>query len=170
MSLQEQLLKLGVADRKQLRQAQHAQRQAAKSGDNEARQLAEERSRQQKEQQQQRQRDLNQERARKEQEAAARQMMLQQEVARQSGEAVCHVRVGQQLRKVRLQESQYQAVCAGDLRWGLLDDRLLLLNAAAAIAIAERAEHLILPQQVATVEVVAGYEDPRYQIPDDLMW
>ncbi len=170
MSLQEQLLKLGVADRKQLRQAQHAQRQAAKSGDNEARRLAEERSRQQKEQQQKLQSDLNRERARKEQEAAARQMLLQQEVVRQPGDAVCHVRVGRQLRKVRLHDSQYQAVCAGSLRWGLLDDRLVLLTATAAAAIAERAEYLILPQQTAMPEVAAGYEDARYQIPDDLMW
>ncbi len=170
MSLQDQLLKLGVANQKQLRQAQHAQRQAAKSGHNEARELAQTRQQEQKAQQQQRQRLLNEERERKENEAAARQMILQNEQLRVAGDAVCHVRVGSKLRKVRMHKAQYEDLCSGHLRWVVLDDRLVLLRAEMAAAIAEKMPDWVLPYESGQAAPAAGYEDARYQIPDDLMW
>jgi uncharacterized protein YaiL (DUF2058 family) len=118
---------------------------------------------------------LKQEQARQRREARAKLAELLQGKALNAGvdeaDHVRHFEYGGKIKRVHVTAAQLKALNAGELGVVQLDGRYLLVD-AAALAQAEA----VFPQAVA-LKVDPGavveddpFSDPKYQVPDDLMW
>lgn len=114
-----------------------------------------------------------QEEARRRREAKARlaELLKGKALNDPAAEIARHFEYGGKIKRVYVTEPQLKALNAGELGVVQLDGRYLLV-AAAVLAEAEA----ILPQAIALKidpDAPAGddpYSDPRYQVPDDLVW
>ncbi|NNM51325.1 MAG: DUF2058 family protein [Pseudomonadales bacterium] len=172
MSLSDQLKKLGLADAKTVRKAEHAKRQARVQGEDEAlRRRVEEQRQVQVEKQRERQAQQAQEREAHERLASARQMILAHAQPRQMGECAYHVVVDHKVRKLWLHPQQHEDLCSGRLRLARVDDELVILLLKDAERVAAKCADLILAPAITALEQTGDPEyDERFKIPDDLMW
>lgn len=172
MSLSDQLKKLGLADAKTVRKAEHAKRQARVQGEDESlRKRLEEQRQAQLDKQREHQAQQAQEREEHERRASARQMILAHAQPQQRGECAYHAVVDHKVRKLWLHTQQHEDLCSGRLRLARLDDQLVLLEAKEADRVAAKCPDMILAPAGAATELTGDPAyDERFRIPDDLMW
>jgi uncharacterized protein YaiL (DUF2058 family) len=118
---------------------------------------------------------LKQEEARQRREAKARLAELLQGKALNAGadeaDHVRHFEYGGKIKRVHVTAAQLKALNAGELGVVQLDGRYLLVDAATLA----RAGETFAPAVALKVDPDAPvaddpYSDPKYQVPDDLMW
>ena len=118
---------------------------------------------------------LKQEEARQRREAKARLAELLQGKALNAGtdeaDHVRHFEYGGKIKRVHVTAAQLKALNAGELGVVQLDGRYLLVDAATLV----RAGEVFAPSVALKVDpdAPAGedpYADPKYRVPDDLVW
>lgn len=116
---------------------------------------------------------LKQEQARQRREARARLAALLEGQARNdpAADIARHFDYGGKIKRVYVTQAQLQALNAGELGVVQLDGRYLLVDAA----LLAQAEAIFAPAIALKVDPAAPapedpYADPRYQVPDDLVW
>lgn len=116
---------------------------------------------------------LKQEQARQRREARARLAALLEGQARNdpAADIARHFDYGGKIKRVYVTQAQLQALNAGELGVVQLDGRYLLVDAA----LLAQAEAIFAPAVALKVDPAAPapedpYADPRYQVPDDLVW
>lgn len=177
ISLQDQLLKAGLVDKKRAsevrkqkqKQAKQARKGNARSTD-EAKQAAREAQRAQAE----RDRQLNLQRKadadRRAIQAQIRQLIEMNQVALEGGEIAYSFTDGSKIKKLYVTEQVQSRLSRGQLAIARLDERYLVVPAAVAEKIQQRdGEAIVLQNQP---DQRAGEDDPYadFQVPDDLMW
>jgi hypothetical protein len=81
-----------------------------------------------------------------------------------------HFEYGGKIRRVHVTAEQLRAVNAGDLGVVQLDGRYLLFDAPTVAQVRELLPSVIALMVVAGAEEDDPFADPRYQVPDDLVW
>jgi uncharacterized protein YaiL (DUF2058 family) len=116
---------------------------------------------------------LKQEDARKRREAKARlaEFLVGKALNAVDAEHARHFEYGGKIKRVHVTAAQLKALNAGELGVLQLDGRYLLVDAA----ILAQAEAIFAPAVALKVDPDAPaaddpYADPRYQVPDDLVW
>jgi uncharacterized protein YaiL (DUF2058 family) len=116
---------------------------------------------------------LKQEQARQRREAKARltEFIKDKALNDPAAEIARHFDYGGKIKRIHVTETQLRALNAGELGVVQIDGRYLLV-AAAVLA---EAEAIFLPAIALKVDPHAPaaddpYADPRYQVPDDLVW
>lgn len=116
---------------------------------------------------------LKQEEARKRREAKARlaDVLKDKGLNDPAAEIARHFSYGGKIKRIYVTEAQLKALNAGELGVVQLDGRYLLVDAA----LLAEAEAIFAPAVALKVDpdAPAGddpYADPRYQVPDDLVW
>ena len=116
---------------------------------------------------------LKQEEARKRREAKAQLAVLLKDKALNdpAAEFVRHFEYGGKIKRVYVTEAQLKALNAGELGVVQMDGRYQLVDAA----LLAQAEAIFAPAVALKVDPNAladadPYADPRYQVPDDLVW
>ena len=114
-----------------------------------------------------------QEQARQRREAKARLAVLLQGKALNdpAAEVARHFEYGGKIKRIHVTAEQLKALNAGELGVVQLDGRYLLVDAA----LLAEAESVFAPAVALKVDPTAPpaddpYADPRYQVPDDLVW
>ncbi len=178
-SLRDQLLKAGVANKKQHQQARTQNKQQKKQGvDPKAEQRerleAERKQKLERDQELNRQREM--ERKEKERAAQIRQIVQTNRIPRKDGETAYNFVDGKTIKKWYISEQQSAELVAGRLAIARLgaDDYVLISGKVAeqlALRLADEADQYLLVNNRAKQEEV-DEDDPYadYQIPDDLMW
>ena len=116
---------------------------------------------------------LKQEQARQRREAKAKLALLLKDKALNDANAdlVRHFDYGGKIKRIHVTAEQLKALNAGELGVVQLDGRYLLVSAAIladAEATFAQAVALKVDPQVPTPD--DPYDDPRFQVPDDLVW
>ncbi|AFU99943.2 DUF2058 domain-containing protein [Simiduia agarivorans] len=175
-SLQEQLLKAGLADKKKAKEINKQKRKdkqvARRSTDAPVDEIkaAAEAARLQKVE---KDRALNAERDALAQEKAIaaqiRQLIVTNRQSKKGGELAYNFTHGKKIKKIYVTEELQKHLIAGRLVIAMLDEQAEIVPRVIGEKIAERnADLVILPAQAAEVQEDDPYAD--YQIPDDLMW
>jgi len=179
-SLQDQLLKAGLADenkakavRKEKRDQQKKQKQQPKG----TKQVNEtqERARQAREEKAARDRKLNEERQqaanRKAIRAQIRQLVNTNKLDRKFGEATYQFTHGSKIKKLYVEEAMVDQLSRGRLAIVCLDDNYEVVPEAVARKIMERDEEAVVVLHERRTDDAAD-DDPYagFEIPDDLMW
>ncbi len=116
---------------------------------------------------------LKQEQARQRREAKAKLALLLKDKALNDADAdlVRHFDYGGKIKRVHVTAEQLKALNAGELGVVQLDGRYLLVS-AAILAEAEATFAQAVALKVDPQAPVPGdpYDDPRFQVPDDLVW
>lgn len=90
------------------------------------------------------------------------------------GEHVRNFAYGKKIRKVNVTPEQLRALNAGELGVVQVDGRMLIVTAQTVrevLALAAQHVALFLPEGIgASVGAGEDYADPRFQVPDDLVW
>jgi uncharacterized protein YaiL (DUF2058 family) len=180
-SLQDQLLNIGVADKKKSKKAKHDKRQdatkakqARKSGAKMAPKEVQQKLEQAKLEKQQRDLELNRQRNAERQEKAiladVRQMILTQSVEiPNDAEVAYHFEHDKKVKKLYITDEQQKQLTRGHLAIGVIGGGYRLIPDKMAEKIESRlAEMVIRIEPEAEVEEDDPYAD--FQIPDDLMW
>lgn len=180
-SLQDQLLNMGVVDKKKAKQAKHSKRQdvtkakqARKSGQKQAPKVIQEKLAQTKVEKQQRDLELNQarnaERARKALIAEVRQIIVTQAIEiPKEAELPYQFEHDKKVKKLYVTDEQQKQLIRGQLAIAIIDGGYRLIPDKMAEKIETRlAEMVIRIQPESVVEEDDPYAD--YQVPDDLMW
>jgi len=174
-SLQDQLLKAGLANRKQAtkaRKAQHNKQKLKAAGVNvldEAGQLAE----QAKQEQIARDKELN--RQKQEQiEAKAIRAQIKQLIelnrVTDRGDVEFRFTDGSSIKTLLLQQAHRDAIVNGRLVIVKLDEEYAIVPPPVADKISQRDSSLVVVQNTSTDNEAADDEYADYQVPDDLMW
>ncbi|MBJ7538268.1 DUF2058 domain-containing protein [Marinomonas transparens] len=179
-SLQEQLLGVGLVDKKKVKKLkaeklQHKQK--VKNGkasldDNSDRQAELKR---QKEEKVEKDRSLNLERQKLAEQKAIqgqiRQMIEQNRVRKEDGDIAYHFTDDKKVKKLYVSQTMHNELTYGRLAIVKLDGLYELLPEPVALKINERDDNYVLVCN-SRVERVEDEEDPyaEFQIPDDLMW
>jgi uncharacterized protein YaiL (DUF2058 family) len=116
---------------------------------------------------------LKQEEARKRREAKARLAELLKDKALNdpAADIARHFDYGGKIKRIHVNEAQLKALNAGELGVVQLDGRYLLVDAA----LLAQAEAIFAPAVALKVDPSApvqddAYADPRFEVPDDLVW
>jgi uncharacterized protein YaiL (DUF2058 family) len=115
---------------------------------------------------------LKQEQARQRREAKAKLAELLKDKALNdpNAEIARHFDYGGKIKRVHVTEAQFKALNAGELGVVQLDGRYVQIDAS----LLAQAEEIFAPAIALKVDPAASaedpYADPRYQIPDDLVW
>lgn len=178
ISLKDQLLKAGLANKKQAKQVELEQRKQAKqkktATDSDDIKLQAQAARQAK---LERDRELNarqqEEQAQRARLAEARQLIEQHRIALpSSGDQYCHFGSSEQSKQLRVNAELARQILSGQVCLLWVDQQYLLLPSAVAERILERdpsAENLPVQDRRAQIAAEeAAYAD--YAIPDDLDW
>ena len=184
-SLQEQLLKAGLVSEQKLketRSGKRKQRKRQRAGQpvqDDAADLAKAYAERAREEQRERDRELNrkreEERRRREINAQLRQLVLPNARNDAKGELPRHFEHAGKIRKLYVTQPQLDALGSGALGIAYLQGRYYLLEAAALQKVrALRAEAVAFDaaeeEGGAGDEADEAYADPRFQVPDDLIW
>ncbi|TKB48185.1 DUF2058 domain-containing protein [Ferrimonas sediminicola] len=174
MSLADQLLKAGLADKKSVQKAKkekHKQRKTKQAVTDESKQLAEQRKREQ----QQRDRELNRQR---QEEAEAKAILAQikqlidtSKQDRSRGDIAYNFSHDGKITKVYVTKAQQQQLIAGQLGIVIQEESYELVPSKVVEKIEQRDPAMVIPlakKEENTPEEDDPYAD--YQIPDDLMW
>ncbi len=180
-SLQDQLLNIGVADKKRSKKAKHDKRQdatkakqarktGAKAVPKEIQQKLEQSKREKKQRDLELNRLRNAERQEKEILADVRQMILTQSVEiPNEAEVAYHFEHNKKVKKLYVTDEQQKQLIRGHLAIAVIDSAYRLVPDKMAEKIESRlADMVIRIEPEAAVEEDDPYAD--YQIPDDLMW
>lgn len=174
ISLQEQLLKAGVASKQQAKKAKQAKKKQKKGQapeDNRKQQAELEAARQQKAE---RDRALNRQRqeeqARKAATAEVRQLIARHAVQRPKDGETCYNFIHEKkVKQLWINDSLLAQLARGQLRIAFFDGQYQLLPADVAERVEQRLAAVILPRpEPEQPEEEDPYKD--YPIPDDLMW
>lgn len=178
-SLRDQLLKSGVASKKQHQQARTQNKQQQKQGGDPK---AEQRARLEAERQQQveRDRELNRqreaERKEREKQAQIRQIVENNRITRKDGETAYNFVDGKIIKKWYLSERQSTELISGRLAIARLgEENYVLISGKVAEQLAARLadeadKYLLVNNKGGQEEVDEDDPYADYQIPDDLMW
>ncbi len=146
MSLGSQLQKLGLADAKAVKKAEHARRQGKTLQEAQERQ---ERLQRERQEAIERQKSVQEEQLRMRQEQefmrGLRHQVESAAVPRRSGDEPYYIAVQGRIRKIWFDERQYEDVCRGVLRWIFLENQLYLLRNEDAVRIAQKEPSILLP-------------------------
>jgi hypothetical protein len=174
-SLQEQLLKAGLVNEQQLKQAKTKKHKQKRAGGGQAADAAQRSAEAQKAAAEKRRRDqdLNRqreaERQRKADLVALWQLVRENRVSREAGDVAYNFADGSALKRLYVRADQQQAIAAGRLAIVRHDDFYELVPPQ----VAERVEQVDAATLVLWNRPEPGDpEDPYadYQVPDDLMW
>lgn len=176
-SLQDQLLKAGLVDKKKAKAVQKEKRKQAKQVPkgqtviDENKQLAEEARRQKAERSQELNRQQQLEAEKKAILAQIKQLITQHRLDRKGGEVAYQFVDSKKIKKLYLTELQQNQLSRGIIAIVKLNDQYELVPTAIAEKIAQRDESFVMLINQKSTEVVEE-DDPYadYQIPDDLMW
>ncbi|MCL6415940.1 DUF2058 domain-containing protein [Aestuariirhabdus sp. Z084] len=180
-SLRDQLLKQGLVNKKQVQQAQKADKRKArdnrkseKVGEEVAVDEARLQAQQAREQKKLRDREANlkREEQRKEKELVAQvKQIIERNAIQPAGEIDYNFVVAGKIKKIGVDAMQQKALSGGRLAIVELADRFVLIPVGAADKIAQRLPETILSQSDNNQEE-PDPDDPYadFQIPDDLMW
>lgn len=174
-SLQDQLLKAGLVDEQQLKQAKTKKRKQKRAGGGRAAADAERSAAAEQAAAEKRRRDqeLNlkreAERRHKAELVALWQLVRDNRVSREGGDVAYNFADGSALKRLHVTAAQQRAIAGGDLAIVRHDDFYELVPAS----VAERAEQvdphtLVLWNKPGETDPDDPYAD--YQVPDDLMW
>ncbi|MDM7861038.1 DUF2058 domain-containing protein [Alteromonas sp. ASW11-36] len=179
LSLQEQLLKAGVADKSKAKQARAEKRKQKKRKqpvDNAAQAAAQEALAAKKV----KDRELNQQQnaVKHERSVAAqvKQLIDLNKQSRSKGETLLNFTHDNKIKRMYVTDAQHKGVLAAKLAVVLLEEEYELVPIVVAEKIAERAPQSVVYiaeiDQAVTDEVTEGTEDwyADYEIPDDLTW
>ncbi len=181
-SLRDQLLKQGLATKKQVKDAAHAERKARKKEGKTPDDLAkerEEREEQRLKEKAERDRELNRqrdlERAEKEKLAQVRELIKEHRIQTRKARIEYRFDHEGKVRTFHVTEEQRAQLSRGQLAIAYLDKHYHLLPEEAGEKLLERMPKAVAwfldPEKVADEEV-AEEDDPYadYKVPDDLMW
>ena len=174
-SLQEQLMKAGLADQKKARRAKQQKRQEAnqaKRGEIELEDPAERARRQREEKAEadrQREAARKAEREKKEIAAQIKQMIEQSRLDRQHGDVAYQFVQDKKIKKLHVTEPQRDQLARGQIAIVALDEGHELVPTTVAEKIRQRDEAAVVLLNDRNVQ---DEDDPYadYPIPDDLMW
>ena len=174
-SLQDQLLKAGLANKKQAVKARKAQhnKQKLKSAGKLEKSEAEELAEKSREEQVARDRELNRiKQAEAESKAVRAQIkqLITLNKIEERGETEFSFTHGSSIKSLALQNNHKDALVSGQLAIVYLNDEYAIVPAAVADKIAQRDETLVVLRNSSKEEVAADDEYADYQVPDDLMW
>ena len=176
-SLQDQLLKAGIVDKKKAKKIQQEQRKEARSRPKGQVQVdeAKEQAKRVLAEKAERARELNRQQQLENEKKAVQAQIIQlirmNCISRAGGEIAYQFTDGKKIKKIYVTAAQQNELIRGRVAIVKLDERYELIPAPAAQKIMQRDEQaVLLLNQGATTEV--DDEDPYadYQIPDDLMW
>ncbi|MBY4675456.1 DUF2058 domain-containing protein [Marinobacterium arenosum] len=178
-SLQDQLLNMGVASKKQAQQAKQQKRKKAKQAKGGAAPVADQQDSQAqlakaRAEKQQRDRELNRQREAEKQQRAqaaqARQLVEQHgKPVPEEGPVDYNFVHGKVIKTLHVDRKQLEMLAAGTLAVAFLDDKYWLLAGDVAERVAAVSGELIASHhQKQEPDEDDPYKD--YQIPDDLMW
>lgn len=176
-SLQDQLMKAGLADQKKARRAKQQRREdanKAKRGEIDMEDPADRARRlkaEQAEQDRQREAVRKAEREKKEIAAQIRQMITTSRLDRRDGDQAYQYVQEKKIKKVYVSAAQQQQLTRGQIAIVALDDQVELVPTTVAEKIQQRDPAAILVLNTRTDNAV-DEDDPYadYPIPDDLMW
>ena len=176
-SLQEQLLKAGLADEKKARAVRNEKRKQRKQQPKGAAVVneTEERARKAREEKAERDRQLNLERQREAEKKAIkaqiRQLIETNRLDRSRGEASYQFVDGKKIKKILVDDTMVDQLSRGRLAVVALGDSYELVPDKVARKIMERDESAVVSLHERKQDD-AGEDDPYagYEIPDDLMW
>ncbi|KAA1173763.1 DUF2058 domain-containing protein [Marinobacter salinexigens] len=176
-SLQEQLLKAGLADEKKAKSVRQEKRKQRKQQPKGAAQVneAEERARKAREEKAEKDRQLNkqrqQEAEKKAIQAQIKQLIETNRVDRSNGETSYQFADGKKIKKIFVDESMVDQLSRGRLAIVCVNDAYDLVPEGVARKIMERDEAAVIVLHDRKSED-SGEDDPYagYEIPDDLMW
>ncbi|RCU52464.1 DUF2058 domain-containing protein [Corallincola holothuriorum] len=175
LSLQEQLLKAGLADKKKalkINKQKHQQRKSKKVETAESKQLAE----QAKQEKLAKDRELNQQRKLEAEQKAItaqiRQIIETNTVATDNGDIAYNFTDGTKVKRLYTDAATHKQVTLGRLTIVKLDESYKLIPTAAADKIRQRDESYVIYCADQSAAPETDEEDPYadFQIPDDLMW
>lgn len=179
-SLQDQLLKAGLATEKALKQARKEQKPQQKVAKKDRGQLNEQQITAQKAQmeREQRDRELNRQRDAEQQKRAIaaqiKQLIETYRINRSAGDVAFNFVDGKQVKKINLTQAFIDQLTRGQLAIVRLGESYELLPALAAKKIAERdpSAVVLLNTPSANTQTEVEEDDPYkdFLIPDDLMW
>ncbi|WP_111656115.1 DUF2058 domain-containing protein [Isoalcanivorax indicus] len=175
-SLKDQLLKAGLADKKQARRAEHEKRQAQQRKAKGQAVDDQVDVRAAREAQAERSRALNAER-----EAQTRARALAAEVAqiiatnklpREGGEAPYQFADQRKVQKIYVPQAMIEPLARGQLGVVRQDDRYEVVPRETALRLRERSPEVVVALHEKTASSADGDDDPYadFPIPDDLMW
>jgi len=180
-SLQDQLLSLGVVDKKKVKKTQQQKhknnkqiRQAEKSGQIVEPQLsAQQQLEQARREKQQRDLELNKQRdaklARTALFAEVRQIIQQNSIAiPKDAETPYQFTLKNKIKKIYVTPEQHQKLTKGQLAIALIDNKQVLIPDAEAEKVEARLPEWVVRIKEQESHIDDGYAD--YQIPDDLIW
>ncbi len=180
-SLRDQLLKQGLVNKKQLKQAEKSDKRQArdnrkseKSGEQVSPNEARLKAQQAREQKKQRDKEINlqREQNRKQKEFHAQvKVIIEHNAIRPAGDLDYNFVVAGKIKKITVDAMQQRALSGGRLAIVEANDRYTLIPSGAAEKIAQRVPEAILSLAESTQQEVDS-DDPYadFQIPDDLMW
>lgn len=173
ISLQDQLLKAGVASKQQANKAKAQKRKSKKQA--QPTQSESERLAQQRADKQQHDRLLNQqkaaEQAQRADQAAARQIILQYQLALDQDAPIRYSFVdGKQIKYLYVTGAQQNQLARSQLVICKLDQRYTILPASAAEKVAQRQPEWVLHNQASSSKTEDDDYYAQFTIPDDLMW
>jgi uncharacterized protein YaiL (DUF2058 family) len=176
-SLQEQLLKAGLADEKKAREVRNEKRKQRKQQPKGATTVneAEERARKARQEKAERDRQLNLERKKEAEkkaiQAQIRQLIETNRLDRSRGETSYQFVDGKKIKKILVNDQMVDQLSRGRLAIVALGDHYEIVPDRVARKIMERDESAIISMHDRKQDD-AGEDDPYagYEIPDDLMW
>ncbi len=178
-SLQDQLLKAGLADKKQAKKAHVDKRKAKKRKKRnpeqaEASDPAAERARQAREEKAARDRELNrqrqEEKERRAREAEIRQLISANKVDRRKASEAYHFADGEKVFSLDIHGRMRRDLAEGRLRIVRHDNRYEVVPADVAGRIAERDAACVMPLPSTETDPSPGDPYDEYPVPDDLVW
>lgn len=178
-SLQDQLLKAGLADAKQAKKIAKEKHAAAKqsSGETaaeEAKRLAREAQAARAERDREINRQKEEDAARKAIAAQARQLVETNRIERKGGEIAYRFADGTQVQKIYVVDTLQRQLARGQLAIVRLDEKYDIVPVEVAIRIRERdpAGEFVAVVALAAPATQPDTDDPyaKFQIPDDLTW
>ncbi|GAA5215043.1 DUF2058 domain-containing protein [Corallincola platygyrae] len=174
-SLQEQLLKAGLGDKKKaqkINKQKHQQRKAKTAQTAESRELAAKA----KQEKLEKDRELNLQRKQEAEQKAItaqiRQIIETNTVATDNGDMVYNFTDGNKVKRLYTDAATHKQVTLGNLTVVKLDDSYRLIPTAAADKIKQRDESYVIYVAEQTDSKAEEEDDPYadFQVPDDLMW
>lgn len=182
-SLQDQLMKAGLVDKKQVKKAQKDKRKRDKvqhKSNTVVEDEAKLRARQVQEEKAEKDRALNAQRdaqaLQKAVQAQIRQLVERNKASRTGGKGRDDIAYnfahGSKIKKIYVSAFVQEQLVNGRLAIVCLDEVYELVPSAVAEKIAQRDDSVIVSQNARTTEEAMDEDDPyaEYEIPDDLMW
>ncbi|MEA3639585.1 MAG: DUF2058 domain-containing protein [Lamprobacter sp.] len=172
-SLQDQLVKAGLASEQQLRSTKSKKRKQKRSGtpppDAAQREQAAQAAAEKRKRDQELNRQRDEEAKRKAEQIALWQLVRDNRIARSAGDTAYNFTDGKALKRLYVSAAQHRDLAAGSLAIVRHDDFYELVPAAVAERLASVEPDLVLVQNRPELEE-AEDEYADYKVPDDLIW